>query len=237
MPVLVYGGSRPVVRLKIAYVGWPGAGVRTNLEALASRRETLDRPRVVTGEDGAPLQYFVNLRIDDAAGCERLTRANAELHVYLSGAAAVDAESPHLLDAVEWADAVVVVMRSCIAGVGESTSAFGRCLVALIGSGADLTTMPIVLQCNRRDEAELAPPEIILDEMQRFFTKVTNHARGMPLLSRWFGKRSSGCIETTLATASQGEGVEETLDRAVAAALASARVQRCMEPLSASRAV
>jgi hypothetical protein len=175
--------------------------------------------------------------MDDAARCERLTRANAELHVYLSGAAAVDPQSPHLLDAVELADAVVVVMRSCIAGVSESTSAFGRSLVALLASGADLTTLPIVLQCNHRDEAEPVPPEILLDEMRRLFTKVTNHARGMSILSRWLGKRSSDCIETTLATASEGEGVEETLDRAVAAALASARVQRCMEPLSASRAV
>ena len=205
------------LHLKLCYAGAQGAGRRTNLAWLAqhlSRGEEMPLHQV--GE-GTPQLWSLSVPLAPSRLPEQLaahgTRGWAMIH------STPTTSEIGMLRALESCDAVVFVARSSEERIAESLRAFGllcRTMTALEGDFADA---PLVVQYNHRDSPDAVSVPVLREAMLCMAAGPGGCWPDLP-----GGEKDQRFAEVE-AIATEGAGVEATLDRAIESALATSRMR------------
>src|SRR4051812_2102248 len=112
MAVLVLGDPS-VLRIKVAYLGAPGSGIRTNLQVLAKHESASDL--VATSAEDDSLLYMLDLEPGVPAP-PKLNPTSVRAFLYGAAAGNIEANPVAVLQALQYADAVVLVVRGDLDG-------------------------------------------------------------------------------------------------------------------------
>ncbi len=150
--------SEPAVNARILYWGIPGAGVTSNLHAVAAklrpdhRGELREMP---TRFDPTVSYEVLPISLGDIAG--------VRTEIQIVGAPGEPEQAPTRKQLLDRVDGVVFVVDSQRDRIDENTASFQELKQALAAYGRRLDAVPLVIQYNKRD---LADP-FALEELHR----------------------------------------------------------------------
>jgi len=184
------------INLKIVYYGPALSGKTTNLQYIHAKTNPRVRGDLVslkTRGDRTLYFDFLQLELGQIAGLK------PRFNLYTVPGQAYYAGSRKLV--LQGADGVVFVADSRLERLEANVESTRDMVENLHTLGFDLQTMPLVLQCNKRDLPDIAP---------------------VPLMQRQFSFTSVPCLESV---AIQGNGVFDTLKTIINLVVAQAQRQ------------
>jgi hypothetical protein len=209
------------LRLKVCYAGAQGAGRRTNLAWLArhvSRGKGTPLDDIAEGTP-PPWSLSVPLAPNMLPGplAARGHRGWAMIH------STPTSSEIGMLRALESCDAVVFVARSSEGRIAESLRAFGELCRTMTALEGDTAEAPLVVQYNHRDSPDAVSVPVLREALLCMATGPGGCWPDLP-----GGARDQRFAEVE-AVASDGKGVEATLDRAIRGALATSRMRSYLD--------
>ena len=205
------------LHLKLCYAGAQGAGRRTNLAWLAqhvSRGEAM--PLHELGEGTPPLSSLsvpLSSRALPGSLAARGFRGWAMIH------STPTTSEIGMLRALESCDAVVFVARSSEGRIAESLRAFGELCRTMTALEGDTAEAPLIVQYNHRDSPDAVSVPVLRDALLCMAGGTGGCWPDLP------GGAVDQRFAEVEAVATDGTGVEATLDRAIASALATSRMR------------
>lgn len=209
------------LHVKLCYAGAHGAGRRTNLAWLArhvSRGEAMPLSDVA---EGTPPLWSLSVPLAPSRLPERLAargvRGWAMIH-----STPITSEIG-MLRALDSCDAVVFVARSSEGRIAESLSAFGELCRIMTALEGDFAEAPLVVQYNHRDAPDAVSVPVLREALLCMAAGPGGCWPDLP------GGQKDQRFAEVEAVAIEGTGVEATLNRAIAGALATSRMRDYLE--------